>query len=1022
MGFIDHARLERDAIEVAMIELRINNNDVILLFTGPDRRTPSPMVDNQSELNEELTDQDEKPVTANASEEKPAITPVENTEKDASLSKRISYGERTEPSLQTASPVEEPANALADATAELANDEHQLPVQSLKSNKNEGSESAKIDGEQNSLNAVPIDESKENESKDNTAVQKSSVFAKLSATTTMILQSIQKSSKSIVTNVTEKSLGDKAVGTGVEVKVENDEKLRGSSAVEAVSDEKPAVTGLDETCPAEAEVSQGEYVNANEAEGIVASNDVGVKGESQSNKAKVKVISYYDTEETFEDIEASLDKMDDDGYSDSIDIDEEKLLMDEIEDFATGKQSNVNANNKGDNESMLELQAKEEEIKSSDVFMKVSDTFSNDKIVSDGKILVENALMESSTEPVVFENKIVNCAANVVDRNRNDIDLKIDTESAVWANSQPDGTHKPNPNASVSPSHVSNPSLKTVQNEERTAQTVETNANAKGTILNSGTKSPSVPSSPNSIKVTSPTHVTKVSNFSVAVTVSAGSKATVAPFGRRTSNVSAVSTSAIATAKNSAVNAVELKTASVTNGNKMTILSHGSAKLTSEPTFSATAVSLGSTTTASDSANFAKAPIGKNTIQFGTKPDAPIDSKIGVSNVGISNLITPTTSSISFSSEALPKSTNLAGEKPKLPCFPNPPSLDMKSPFFRPKLGTKVQQTPNASVSPAKTTSLGSTRVSKVCNNNESMGKAPSVQQKGVSSGQQSMQPGKSGATTDSPKKEAKKKSDGTPSKEKTKEKKKKKLKKKGSKKADGVPSGKDLKGAKDGGVKKKGKKDGKVKKKKKLKDKIKGEGLSNIGVNKSSESILMNNNALNAAPQVLNTGPQNIAIIATKDRTKLKPSQLEKNFSRNTQFQSQTIAPANTQAMHCYPPLQAQNFQQQQQQQPLDNSRFFGVQQQPQQSFVPVQQPQPPNATPQFQYGQLLITNQLNPLLYTTSFNAAVDPMCGTPGITTGYQPMENSYYGDQTGNQLHTMNPQASLHQKEYAHLAWL
>ena len=897
--------------------------------------------------------------------------------------------------------------------------------------------------------------------------RKASVFSKLSSTTAMILQSIQKSSKPVVDVMQGSSKPD----SSQEVQAELDEKAMEPAEKKPVSDEKSP----DTTCEADSkEPLPLENVEDGVSKGGVASES----SPGKENEAKAKIISYYDMEETLEDIEASLDKMDEDGYYDTTDFDEESLLLDDTDNVPTDGPLNVTT---GD--------------------VSVGQVNITDGHVVDQKNMEQNITVKKAGESVGtgekemdHENVVMTCGqvlktdlkgdskgktgdggnVGVLSTNGNagiKVTCAVEGQGKDVEKGRINGmecvndTTKPSLVGQKSEGEASNEKVKDSPVLAASAarpvagpKTVVTKSNAPESPgkqrtthilspdLSKNTSTASVTKTAGSVTTVGATSVPPVTT---ATTATSDSKSATTSIVTKTAKV--VATTVSVGANGASVTSGSKTAPSVKIGTRTTAISYRSVTTSAVRTTtvpkttpalsgsvvpSATAVPIGTKTTPVLSASVRTAAfvaakttavsISAKTLnaQFGTR-ETPVAvrvlSKPGVSNAPRPSISASVKGSISAGSDskvASSLSPTVLDAKPKLPCVPNPPSLDMKSPFFKPKISAKLL---GLSGSPSKSGRVpepqtGGNIVSK-------QGKP--VKESVPATTLAADSPEKTAATksNSTPKKsKTKVKDDGTPNKDKTKVKKKKKIGKKGSK-TDGVENSEEkLKSTKDGGVKKKTKKDGKIKKKK-LKNKIKNELLSNPQGNVGTENVLQKN-VVNTVATASNEH-QNIAIIEMKDRPKMRPQQGD-NFNRNKQFQNQNIANPNAHSMHSFVP-QPQTFQQQQQhqqqQQPLANSQhYYPVQQQYVQLTA---QPQvvAANVAPQFQYGHQIFPNQT--LRYGTAFNAlGTNTMFVNPGVATGYQQM--NYYGGQTANQPNGMNLQGTVtnaaQAKEYEHLAWL
>ena len=913
--------------------------------------------------------------------------------------------------------------------------------------------------EEKSSDSVHIPESDDKVSE----AKKASVFDKLSSTTAMILQSIQKSSKPVtnVAQTNDRPLDVTTQKTNEDLADEKGDKMEESVSTGVVLDEKPSIdvrisdtsvatAGRDILSPS-AESAATENVGKDELEPSVSIVE-------DAAKAEAKTISYYDVEDTLDDIEASLDKMDDDVLMETLDIDEESLLLDETADHLSTP-GPTNGVSKMDLDVMHQktvegsLKTKDEPAGEKEIYCRqgsnnsvahgqlfgslVSIANSPDSKTLNGKselniggsadgndsvlaFQAQKSMSESEkdlTKGLIVrpENQnetsgegtrdtlvVVTSTENLFSSSNAAI-AKVDVLAASTDTQRPQppkslellkpkGTprQQQNPIVSVSPSEIS----RSITSTKPIVMTSGSGSAAKGhvspvikaTTVSSGTESATVPfvtkgSTLSGNTNISATSVSKATSF-VAYSAKAGQPVPVA-----TNNV---------TSSLGPVTTLSSENTSVPIGKKPPATLSTSLK-----------------TTATISLRNTGSPIGTKTVTvpLGTKT-APIATP-GLSKSGICNTSESVVSSSSNAPASLgpkfkaPSSTPLAlvDTKPKIPCVPNPPSLDMKSPFFKPELTTKA---PNLIGSPSKS-SLA--KVSETSTNSNPEGHPP----------QENPEP----LTVHSAEKSAGATGNVTPSKKKAKVKKKKKIGKKGSKKAgkDGVEnSDAGLKGVKSGGIKKKTKKDGKIKKKK-LKNKLKNKELSaDKSVVKSAENI--SQNATPNTQNITNNEQRNITIIASKDRSKSRQQQNDA-VNRNTQFHNQNIPSPNVNAINNFVPQAHQTFQQQQQQQPLGSTpQYFSNQQ----TFVAISPPPQVASVPQFPYVQQVFTNQSNTLGYATGFGAfGTNAMFGMSpaAMSAGYQQVD--YYSSQAGNQVNRTNLHGSMmnpaqSSKEYEHLAWL
>ncbi|XP_065071403.1 uncharacterized protein LOC135696061 [Rhopilema esculentum] len=384
-----------------------------------------------------------------------------------------------------------------------------------------------------------------------------------------------------------------------------------------------------------------------------------------------------------------------------------------------------------------------------------------------------------------------------------------------------------------------------------------------------------------------------------------------------------------------------------------------------------------STATSTPIANKTTSSIPKKSPPCSSRKPSIVSSpgvKATTSRVNTSQVVTPTKTSPSLTESKSPTLSETKG-KPKLPCFPNPPSLDMKSPFFKPKASFTTKSTTVVTVttsSPVAKSVANPTIVSssKVISPNVKAHLGPDADEKSPV------------------------KLDGTETRKKGSVK-KRKIKKDGKKVA------KKSKTVKPGESKQKGEKESKKAKdksgKKKVKKKKKAEPTT-------EKAVIEKSNV-----------PQTIETIAGTDRPKNKPQHTDQ-LNRNRKFPNQT----NTQTR---PPMPAVYFNQTQQyQQPVIGSQYLSnyVMPNAQTQIVPQNVAMQP-----FQYGQQMYAPQVNQLAYTPQYTpSAVSPLYPAQRPATGFQP---TYYVDQTmASQTNNVNNELSLtnvgQSKEYAHLAWL
>ena len=380
--------------------------------------------------------------------------------------------------------------------------------------------------------------------------------------------------------------------------------------------------------------------------------------------------------------------------------------------------------------------------------------------------------------------------------------------------------------------------------------------------------------------------------------------------------------------------------------------------------------------------------------------------------------------------------------KPKQPCVLNPPSLDMKSPFFRPKAtagkpglgappvtavaGTAVSKPPGVqSNSPVRPTvnvagKLGNNVVTMTVQQASTTVHKSSTP-KVVSGIEKS--PSKPGTIT--------KKPDGV---KKTPEKssttavnasptaKKRKLKKTGD-----TPKAKKTKVAKDGEGKKKVKKVLKDKKdlvtKKKKVKKIKKDGdtkATTADADKNKDATELPKTS-DVAKSENDTEPKSIGILASADR----PKKLENRRPSETQsFTSNSQEITDMQGMPGY--LGQEQYQQQ-----LVQAQMFGMQQTVNADFgiaAAAAQAQAQLAqqnavqAQQLQYAQQLYAAQAAPFGFAAGYTPAATSMYGAQANMAQYQGAATGFYTNQTSDQSTDASLLGSVSRKEYEHLAWM
>ena len=858
--------------------------------------------------------------------------------------------------------------------------------------------------------------------------EKPSVFSRLSQTTSLILQSLQKSWKPVSSEVLAHSTPD---SKSLETK-----QNQNSVVVEKVL--KPPIVDLEE----KSETATKEEVLLHEPEnGATESLGKNRPGVSDSGEAaKVKGISYYDIEENLDDLVASLDKMDDDGMVDPIDLDEESLLLDDSDQPLSFAHDNhvakidveaINARQSSKDE-ILDKQKeivcsqghkRDEEVKSlgeklaegSTVCLeKQLDTISRAGSIDSGSLDSKLGFSESSSVKsndgsisVKTQNSELGSGKDTTHSDvegpkketKGVVDVVSSGEHLVSGPSKPDVTSNVPALNPISKSQVcpSEQQTSVIQNlfSSQTSKVISGNklgATSSGLV---------VPSTSNVVTVSSVTKPPAVPPVTKEAVLSGNTNASTAPVcsrgptgvvhGVKSSQSARVGTSRTA-APFGQVTIVSSKSTTVQIGTKIGTVVFTSLKTTTSPIVRNTGVPIGTKTVTSPLVTKATIATPGLRQSGGSNTPGPIIKSVPNTPISVAVTITPTSSKSPLS---------LVDARQKLLCVPNPPSLDMKSPFYKPKFATKPPEVGGTPSKPSVTTA-----------NEPPTSIAAGGNVEKVKSGTVDL---------DSKEKSVNKNDDGTSPKNKTKVKKKKKIGKKASKKAgkdgaENVDSG--LKGVKDGGVKKKTKKDGKLKKKK-LKDKSKNKSLcENKNIDKSSENVTQN--ITSNSQQGSTNEPQSISIIATKDRPNARLNHSDA-FNQNKQLHSPTAAPVSVNTISTFVPQGHQTFQPQQQ---LVNAQpYFSNQQ----TFVPViAQPQVVHS-PQFPYQQQVFTGQSNALGYGTGFNSlGTNAMFGVnPIVVPRFQQVD--YYGNQVASQINGMGTLGSVKSpasqpKEYEHLAWL
>ena len=858
--------------------------------------------------------------------------------------------------------------------------------------------------------------------------EKPSVFSRLSQTTSLILQSLQKSWKPVSSEVLAHSTPD---SKSLETK-----QNQNSVVVEKVL--KPSIVDLEEKSGAATREEVLLHEPENGATESLGKNRPGVSDSGEA--AKVKGISYYDIEENLDDLVASLDKMDDDGMVDPIDLDEESLLLDDSDQPLSFAHDNhvakidveaINARQSSKDE-ILDKQKeivcsqghkRDEEVKSlgeklaegSTVCLeKELDRISRVGSIDSGSLDSKLGFSESSSVKsndggisVKTQNSELGSGKGTTHSDvegpkketKGVLDVVSSGEHLVSGPSKPDVTSNVPALNPVAKSQVCSSEQQTsvIQNVFSSQTSKVISGNKLGAV-SSGLV---VPSTSNVVTVSSVTKPPAVPPVTKEAVLSGNTNASTAPVcsrgttgvihGVKSSQSARVGTSRTA-APFGQVTIVSSKSTTVQIGTKTGTVVFTSLKTTTSPIVRNTGVLIGTKTVTSPLVTKATIATPGLRQSGGSNTPGPIIKSVPNTPISVAVTITSTSSKSPLT---------VVDARQKLLCVPNPPSLDMKSPFYKPKFTTKPPEVGGTPSKPSVTTA------------NEpptSIAAGGNVQK--VKSGTVDL---------DSKEKSVNKNDDGASPKNKTKVKKKKKIGKKASKKAgkdgaENVDSG--LKGVKDGGVKKKTKKDGKLKKKK-LKDKSKNKSLcENKNINKSSENVTQN--ITSNSQQGSTNEPQSISIIATKDRPKARLNHSDA-LNQNKQLHTPTAAPVSVNTISTFVPQGHQTFQPQQQL--VSAQPYFSNQQ----TFVPViAQPQVV-PSPQFPYQQQVFTGQSNALGYGTGFNSlGTNAMFGVnPMVIPGFP--QGDYYGNQVANQINGMGTLGSVKSpasqpKEYKHLAWL
>jgi len=838
--------------------------------------------------------------------------------------------------------------------------------------------------------------------------EKPSVFSKLSHTTSLILQSLQKSWKPVSSEILAQSSYD----------TKNLETKQNENSVLEEKVLQPPKVGLEEKSGTAAREENSLLVPENGATESVRKNEPEIS--NSGDAAKAKGISYYDIEENLDDLVASLDKIDDDCIVDPMDLDEESLLLDDSDQPLSLAHGNhvakidvemINARQSLKDE-VLERQ---KEIVCSQVPKK------DDEVKMFGEKQAEGNTVSSEKEFDTVSHTIL------VDSGS--LDSKLDFNGSTTVESNDRSISVKTQNSELGSGKDTTQS--DVENTKKeTKGAIDIVSSGRGLV--SGPTKPSVTTNAPTLNPISKSQGSKIISGNELEAISTGAVAPSATSAIAISSV--IKAPAVLPITKEAVPYASANTGTTPVCSKVTIgvtfgvKSSQSARVgtnrTTAPFGQVTIVSSKSTTVqigtktgtvVCTSLKTTTSPIVRNTgVLIGTKTiTSPIISKTTIATPGLSQsgdcnspgpIIksvpnTPVSVVVNITSTSSKSSLTVVDTRQKLLCVPNPPSLDMKSPFYKAKPTTKPSEISGSPSKPSVTTA----------------NKPPTSTAAGGN-----VQKEKSGTVDpDSKEKVVSKTEDGTSLKTKTKIKKKKKLGKKASKKAgkdgaENVDTG--LKGVKDGGVKKKTKKDGKLKKKK-LKDKNKKKSLcENKNVETSSENVT--HNITPNSQHVDTSEPQSISIVAPKDRPNARLNQ-SGSFNRNKQFQNQTVPPESVNMISSFVPQGHQTFQQQQQQ--IGNAQpYFSNQQ----TFVPViAQPQVVPSS-QFPYTQQVFAGQNNTLGYGTGFNSlGTNAMFGVnPMVVPGFQQVD--YYGQQVSNQINGMgsvkNPTSQP--KEYQHLAWL
>ena len=380
--------------------------------------------------------------------------------------------------------------------------------------------------------------------------------------------------------------------------------------------------------------------------------------------------------------------------------------------------------------------------------------------------------------------------------------------------------------------------------------------------------------------------------------------------------------------------------------------------------------------------------------------------------------------------------------KPKQPCVLNPPSLDMKSPFFRPKTtagkpglgappvtavaGTAVSKPSGVqSNSPARpTVSVAGKQGNNVIKT--TVQQAPTVVQKSsaskVVSGTEKS-PSKPGTITKKPDgvKKTPEKS-GTTAVNASPTAKKRKLKKTGD-----TPKAKKTKVAKDGEGKKKvkkvlkDKKDLVTKKKKVKKIKKDGDAKATTADSDKNKDATEQPKTSDVAKSENDTEPKSIGILASADR----PKKLENRRPSETQsFTSNSQEISDMQGMPGF--LNQEQYQQQ-----LVQAHMFGMQQTVNADFgiaAAAAQAQAQLAqqnavqAQQLQYEQQLYAAQAAQFGFAAGYTPVATSMFSAQANMAQYQGAATGFYTNQTADQSTDPSLLGSVSRKEYEHLAWM